>query len=122
PEAVDALINRPGIECRVLTYDDGYLKLRCIYTTKRFRAEAVTNVLYPKQYHGADFRALQEIPFIAERHIDTRSDLKKRGFNASAVDRAQAVRSDNYADSNARNPRSDGTVGPGVDKSTELVE
>jgi len=124
PEAVDALINRPGIECRVLTYDDGYLKLRCIYTTKRFRAEAVApeNVLYPKQYDGCDFRALQEIPFIAERHIDTRSDLKKRGFNAAAVDRAQAVRSDNYADSNARNPRSDGTVGPGVDKSTELVE
>jgi hypothetical protein len=126
PEAIDALLERPGAECKVLKYDpsDGYLKLRCVYTEKRFRAEAVApeNIVYPKQYDGCDFTALQRIPFIAERHIDTRSDLKQRGFNAAAVDRAQAVRADNSEGSSARNPRGDNSLGPGVDKSTELVE
>lgn len=124
PEAIDALLERPGAECKVLKYSDGYLKLRCVYTEKRFRAEAIApeNIVYPKQYDGCDFQALQEIPFIAERHIDTRSALKQRGFNAAAVDRAQAVRADNSDAAAARNPRGDNSLGPGVDKSTELVE
>src|SRR5690606_28761813 len=34
PEAIDALLERPGAECTVLKHDpsDGYLKLRCVYT------------------------------------------------------------------------------------------
>src|SRR5262245_29319531 len=84
--AIYDLTHKPNSESKQLAYDaaTGYLKLRTVYTTKRFRAEAIAteNVFYPKAYDGVDFRALQDIPFIAERHVDLRSDLKRFGFSA----------------------------------------
>ena len=63
-EALYELTNRPNAECTITTYDadTGYLKLRTVYTGKRFRAEAIAteNIFYPKAYDGCDFRALQE--------------------------------------------------------------
>ena len=126
PEALVELMSRPGVECEIKTYDesDGYLKLRCVYVTKRFRAEAVAveNIFYPKSYDGADFAAIQDIPFIAERHVETRSELVRRGFSKAKVDRLPAYRGDTKTDAGARNPASLQDHGPGVDASSELVE
>lgn len=126
PEAIPELTERPGVECEIKTYDpeDGYLKLRCTYTRQRFRSEAVApeNLFYPKGYDGVDYRAIQEIPFIAERHVDTRSDMIKRGFKKDKVEALTSHQSDSSTVSTARNPKQTSERGPGVDTSSELVE
>ena len=125
-EALYELTNRPNAECTITTYDadTGYLKLRTVYTGKRFRAEAIAteNIFYPKAYDGCDFRALQEIPFIAERHVEIRSELVKRGFPKTKVDLLHAYTSDTSTTGAARNPRRDTALTPGVDTSSELIE
>lgn len=128
PEALLEFTERPGVECKILSYDPdregGYLKTRCVYVTKRFRAEAVPaeNIMYPKQYSGCDFRALQAIPVLFERRIDTRSDLIKKGFNQAKVEKLKEYKNDGNTTAAARNPRKDNSLTPGVDASSELVE
>lgn len=126
PEAVPSLIERPGVECKILAYDpeDGYLKLRCVYVAKVFRIYSVAteNIVYPKAYDGCDFEALQRIPYIAERHIETRSEAIKRGFSREKVERIPEYRSDGNTVSAARNPRKDPSLTPGHDTATELIE
>lgn len=126
PEAVVEMLERPGVECEIKTYDpeDGYLKLRCVYVQRRFRAEAVApeNVFYPDGYDGVDFRAIQEIPFIAERHIDTRSALIRRGFPRKKVDELPAYRADDNLVGLSRNPKQTSELGVGIDAASELVE
>jgi hypothetical protein len=126
PEALQELTTKPNAECKILVYDEAskYLKLRCIYTAQRFRAEAIAveNVFYPKAYDGADYRALQEIPFIAERHVEMRGELVRRGFSREKVNRVTAYKSDASTTAAARNPRRDTELTPGVDEASELVE
>lgn len=128
PEALLEVTERPGVECKVLEYDPerdgGYLRTRCTYTTRRLRSEAVSpgNMFYPKAYDGCDFRALQEIPIIAERSIDTRAKLVEMGFRKAAVDRCPECRTDAYTSEAARNPRSDAALTPGFDNASQLVE
>jgi hypothetical protein len=125
-EAVMELTTRPGVECEVQTYDedDGYLKLRCTHTKRRFRSEAVApeNIFYPKGYDGVDFRAIQEIPFIAERHVEPRYELISRGFPKTKVGSLSAHRSDSSITGLARNPRQTADFGPSIDEGSELVE
>lgn len=118
------LTTRPGIACKVLKYEDGYLKLRCERTYKQFRCEAVApeNIVYPKSYDGCDFEALQRIPYIAERHIEIRDAAIKRGFNEAAVNRIPELRNDPNATAGARNPRKDNALTPGTDKASEQIE
>lgn len=128
PEALLSITERPGVECKVLEYDaekdGGYLRTRCTYIKRRFRAEAVApgNMFYPKAYDGCDFAALQAIPIIAERRIDTRADLVEMGFPKAAVDRCSEYRADTNTSERARNPRRDGTLTPGLDHAGQLVE
>lgn len=124
PEALLALTTRDDAECKVLKFEDGYARIRCTYTDKEFRVESIApeNMLYPKAYDGADFEALQRIPVIAERHIDTRAALIAMGFSREKVERINEYRTDTNMVSAARNPRRDGTLTPGLDKDSELVE
>lgn len=135
PEALLSITERPGVECKVLEYDaekelpsdpgrKGYLRTRCTYVSRRLRSEAVSpgNMFYPKAYDGCDFLALQEIPILAERRIDTRAALVGMGFPKAAVDRVSEVRTDAYMSEAARNPRSDASLTPGLDFASELVE
>lgn len=127
PEALPDMLERgPGVECEIVQYEpeDGYTKIRCTYVSRRFRAEALPpeNVFYPSGYDGCDFRAIQDIPFIAERHVEPRYELHRRGFPAAKVDVLKAYRSDSNITGMARNPRQLADHGPGVDAKAELVE
>jgi hypothetical protein len=124
PEAVAELTTRPNVECKILEYTDaGYLRLRCTYIDKLFRCEAVAceNVLYPRNYDGVDFEAIQRIPFIAERHVDIRSDLYGM-FSREKVDELPKYTDDRNTSAIARNPRRNSALQHGVDKSSEPVE
>ena len=124
-EGYTALTNRPGVECKLVKKwkpGDGLLELRCTRTVKRFRCEAIAleNFLYPKDHDSHD---LQAIPFCAERHVDSRSEMVALGFNAEAVAKLKATRQRATVYGAARNPSSAThfTAKP-VDKSQELVE
>lgn len=129
PEAVLELTEAvQGAECEILEYDPerdgGYLRLRCVYTYKRLSAESVAteNVVYQKAHDGADFEALQRIPYIARRYIETRAAAISRGFKRATVEKITEYRSDANETSAARNPRRDPSLTPGADKGSELIE
>jgi len=125
-EAVAELTDRPDATCKMLnkwTPEKGLLSLRCQRTVKRFRCEAVAleNFLYPKDWDSHD---LQEIPICAERHIDTRAEMKALGFPAAKVDKLTATRTTGSTLTGAaRNPASEAAIGPRpIDKSLEQIE
>lgn len=123
PEALVGLTNQPGVETKVLEYDEeqGTLRLRMTRTTKEFRSEAIPieNFLYIGNYDSFD---LQRIPFCAERHVDTRSDLIELGFSKRKVDDLSPFRTDYKPDSAARNPRGQTFDTKGMDKSQDEIE
>lgn len=91
PEAVEALLAKHQAE--LISYDRSkrVLKLRVVRTHKKFRAEAVEWVYYPKDWDSFD---LQECPFVAQRHIDSRSELVRMGISKEKVDGLRAMPSD----------------------------
>ena len=113
----------PDIQLDELSYADSTLRVRATRVLKRFRAEAIApeNFLYPKNYDSFD---LQEIPFVAERRIDSRSDLIRMGFPKAAVNRLTAYSVDAVkGDSFARNPSSIMTpFTPSPDPSQDMIE
>lgn len=91
---------------------------------KTLRCEAVApeNFFYPRSYDSFD---MQRIPFCAERHVDTRSDLVAMGFPRDRVKDLKAHANDSSkGDEAARSIRSllgdDRT--PSVDSSQDLIE
>jgi len=120
---IAALEENAGVTVEVLRYDEaaGTARIRTTKQIKRFRAEAIdpSNILYLKQWHKGD---LQEIPFIAERHIEAREKLLRRGFEKKTVDALQAYAHDTKIDSLARDVREVGDTRNAVDKSQELVQ
>ena len=122
-EAIAELRARPGLEVELQSFDaeTKVAEVRLRQTIKRFHSEAVdpANMLYPKQYHSTD---LQEIPFIAERHIEPRSKLLEHGFPKSKVARLKAWTHDTKLDSLARDVGEEPSLAHGLDKSTDLIE
>lgn len=123
PAAKVGLLERfPG--SKVVSYKKGTLVLRLEIEHRRFRCESIPieNFLYIRDWHSFD---LQEIPFCAERHVDTRSDMiRLYNFPKSKVDRLpQYVVDANNKASQARNVRSQVPVVTSTpDKSTDRVE
>jgi len=76
-------------------------------------------MLYPKQYNKTD---VQEIPFIAERHIEPRSKLLDRGFPRNKVNRLKKWNQDTKIDSMARDVGEEPSLRHGVDRATDLIE
>lgn len=98
----ELLAKYPGSE--ELSYSNRTLRLRVRREHKRFRCEAIPWLYYPKNWHSFD---LQECPFVAERHVDTRSELVRMGFPKAKVERLKAVAVDKRDDvGQARNPGS----------------
>lgn len=87
PEVKNQLAAKYGAE--IVSYRNRRLQLRTRKEHKRFRCEAVAieNFLYPRDWDSFD---LQSVPFCAERHVDTRSDLIRMGFPERKVARIKA--------------------------------
>lgn len=91
-------------------------------TTKKLKSEAVPieNFFYVADWDRHD---LQDIPFCAERHVGTRSELvelfpKKK----KAIAGLQKHSFDDSVAGNARNPRNQSTYMTGVDDSQDAIE
>lgn len=82
PEGVFALAAQLG--AKVLGYAKNVLRLQATRKHKRFccRSVAPGNLFHPLDWDSFD---VQEIPFIAERHVDSRSELVRRGFPKAKV-------------------------------------
>lgn len=123
-DALAELTNRPGIECEIKSYnpENGSLRLRCTETRQEFRAEALPpeNFVYLFDWDRLD---LQDIPFCAERHISTRSEMIQLGFPRSKVrDLPKYFERTGTTAGAARNPLKFVNTAPALDESQELVE
>ena len=121
--AAFAAMREAGAQVDVLEFDDEARTARIKVTRTQndflFRAEDPANVLYPKQWHSVD---VQEIPFIARRHVEPRDKLLRRGFPKNKVNKLRAHELDWKVDSNARDIRQVPAIDNALDKSQELVE
>lgn len=123
PETIAGIAENPDVTVEVKAYDADAktATVKVSKTLRQFRAEAIDpgNILYPKQWHKTD---LQEIPFFAERHIETRSELLRRGFPKAKVNRLKAFDSDSKIDTLARDVGQEGSQARALDKSQDLIE
>lgn len=122
PEAL-ADLEGPGVTNELLEYDknERTARVRVLKTTRKFLVESEdpANIFYLKDWHTTD---VQEIPFIAIRHLEAREKLLRRGFKPSLVKRLRAVNQDHKNDSTARNPSDASQYVPPVDSSQDLIE
>lgn len=123
PEAIAEIGNQPGLELVLKEFDaeTGHAVIRVTITLRKLKVEplAPENACYLKNWHSTD---LQEIPFFAERHVEARSELQRRGFPKKKVNMLKAYTTDGKIDSFARDVRSHGTDLTPLDKSQELIE
>jgi hypothetical protein len=123
-EAVSELLANLNVgETDVHSYDPktGKLSATVTKTTRKFRVESLApeNFLYPKDWHRQD---LEDIPFCAERHVESRSTLIERGFPKAKVDQLRRWNNPYQAASDARLPRAVSPTSMPIDRSQELVE
>ena len=126
PEAIAELQQQAALEVDVLEWnpnDDGvgFARIKVTGTIKDFTTEAIPleNFLYPKDWKKLD---LQRVPFCAERHVEARSELIRRGFPRKKVMALKAHSTDFKIDSQARNLRRYSNVSRFIDKMAENVE
>lgn len=119
----ELLINLNIGETDVHSYEPttGKLSATVTKTTRKFRVEALApeNFLYPKDWHRQD---LEDIPFCAERHVETRGTLVERGFDKAKVAQLKRWNNPYQAATDARLPRSVTPMSMPIDNSQELVE
>lgn len=122
-ETIAALREEIDGTVRVLEYDKdaNRAEVRITKTVKRFICESVdpADVLYPKQWNKLD---VQEVPFIAIRHVEARSELLRRGFPKAKVNRLKAYNMDTKIDSLARDVGETGMLPHAIDSSQDLIE
>ena len=122
-DTIAALREQPGLAVELLAFDadEQTARVRVTATQKQFKTEAVDpgDILYPKQWHRID---TQEIPIIAERHIEARSKLIERGFPKNKVSRLKKWQFDSKVDKLARDVGEEPSLAGSIDKSTDLIE
>lgn len=122
-EAIAEIGAPPGVEVEIKKFDQEArtATIRVTTTIKKFRCEAIPggNILYPKNWHKTD---LQEIPFFAERHVESRAEMIRRGFPKRKVNQLKAYTGEFKIDEVARSVRQDYGTTEGVDKSQDLIE
>lgn len=124
PEAVAEIMAQHAVDdVEVVEWDEstGESTLRITTRTRDFHSEAIPieNFLYLKDWHSLD---LQRIPFCAERHVEQRSELLRRGFPRKKVMALKAHTTDFKIDSTARNVRRYTPAKSAIDKLAENVE
>jgi len=104
-------------------YDADTLELHVTVevTTREFVMQSVPleNYLYHSEWCHP---TLEGIPIVAERHLDSRSDLLALGFPRQKVMGLTAHKHDLKAESNARNPRNVKKPTQTIDPSQDMVE
>lgn len=124
PSAAAELTNIPGSKVTISEYSPktGTLSFSVETETRRFCVHAVPpeNFLFYKDWNSYN---LQNIPFCAERHIDSRADLVAKGWDREKVDKLTAVGVNYKSDEAARRPRSESS-GPNnaMDRSQDRIE
>jgi len=123
PEIVTDVLDQIG-KVTVHSYDskDGSLSATVEKMTRKFVAEAIApeNFLWPRHWHK---QSLDDIPFCAERHVETRSTLIERGFPRWKVNRIPKYNNLSRNGADNRLPRTMSNTNPNpIDKSQELVE
>ncbi len=123
-EAIPQFLDTPeGVEVDLRRFDPeaGILDVRIIKRDRVFRVEALPleNFLY---LDGWDRLDLQDIPFCAERHVSSRSELIELGFSKEKVDALKAWTTESRPSGLARAPRSQVDQRVGIDKSQDLIE
>lgn len=122
-EAIAALSAKPAVEVEVLQFDGeaNTARVRTTATFRKFRCESLApeNFFYLRSWHKID---LQEIPFCAERHIEPRSELMRRGFSKKKVQALKPWAADLKLDSLARDLRQISEHRTPMDKSQDLIE
>jgi len=101
--------------------DEKTLDIKLVHEVRRFRVDSLPleNFLY---LDGWDRNDLQDIPFCAERHIDSRSDLIEFGYPKSKVNLLPTWTVDSDSAAQARQPGGTSNQRIAVDTSQELVE
>lgn len=121
-DALPALIDAPGVEVGAYNPKEGTLKVRIVDRKLTFKAEALPpeNFLYLDSW---DSHSVQDIPFCAERHIDSRSDMiEQHGFDKDQVAKLPRWNQSYKLTAQARSPGSVQDYREGFDASGELVE
>lgn len=123
-EALAVLMEQHAVDdIEVKRFDEETRELDLAITTRirDFRSESVPieNFLYLKDWHSLD---LQRIPFCAERHVEPRSELLRRGFPRKKVMQLKAHTTDFKIDATARNVRRYTPAKSAIDKMSEDVE
>ncbi len=123
PEVIAEMRSAPALTLEILEYDDDALtaRVRVTHTTKNFVAESLDpgNVLYQSQWDKCD---VQRIPFMAERHLEPRSELIRRGFPKRKVAALKKYDQDYKLDTVARDVRRDVPIAESIDASQDLIE
>ncbi|HET7135173.1 MAG TPA: hypothetical protein VFJ25_04575 [Casimicrobiaceae bacterium] len=123
PEGLYALL--ASIGAKILSYAGKTLRALATREHVRFccRSIAPGNMFHPLDWDQYD---LQEIPFIAERHVDTRSELVRMGFPKATVAKLKPYGGANAgrADLNARDPAGgiQAPATPSADPSQDQIE
>lgn len=125
--AAFASVNLPkNVKIDVLDFDleKGTAKVRQTFTTRRLRMQpiAVENFLYIEDENSDP--DLQNRSYVAERHIETRSNLMQRpGFDKEIVKKLSRMVSGRTRESTARAPgQLLNQVVAGIDPSQDLIE
>ncbi len=103
--AFEALTNSPGVVANIVEYDPTAetLTLKETTVTRKLKVEAIPleNFMYTQDWTSLD---LQDIPFCAERKIDSRSALLEMGYSPALV-KTLAKHHTTMETSAARNPK-----------------
>lgn len=123
PEAISELTHIPNTTVKILNFDpdEHTLSLRITSVRREFRAAALPleNFLYQADWNSLD---LQEIPFCAERHVDSRSTLLELGFPKSVVQDLPRMKQPFKIDDAARNPNRLTHYNTPIDSSQDEIE
>lgn len=122
-EAIAGLRAQPAVDVQVKEFDREAktARIRVTKTLKKVNVEAVdpANILYPKQWHKTD---VQDCPIFAERHIESRDAMIRRGFPKATVNRLKPFQHDTKIDALARDVRELPNYSHSLDKSQDLIE
>lgn len=122
-----AAFNLPkNVEVDLLEYNEEKqtAKVRQVVTRRKLYVKSipVENFLYIED-ESSDTCDIQNKNFIAERHVETRSDMIKKGFNKEVVDKLPRVTQGKTSETSARNPgQVQNLATEGLDRSQDLIE